>query len=73
MNKLNKNIIQTCLFGAVLFGMSVWCLFKPADSYSDSERRPLAQFPTLSVNSIISGDFMQDFEQSKKKEKKQEN
>lgn len=37
-----------------------WC--KPAGDISDSERRPLAQFPTLSTETILSGKFMTDFE-----------
>ena len=37
-----------------------WC--KPAGDISDSERRPLAQFPEVSVDTILSGKFMTDFE-----------
>ena len=37
-----------------------WC--KPAGDISDSERRPLAQFPALSTETILSGKFMTDFE-----------
>ena len=36
--------------------------FKPAGDISDSERRPLAQFPTVSAETIFGGKFMTDFE-----------
>ena len=39
---------------------AVWC--KPADSVSEAERRKLAQFPEASLNGILSGAFMEDFE-----------
>ncbi len=40
----------------------VWCLFKPADEASDSERRKLAAMPELKLSSILSGSYMEDFE-----------
>ncbi|MBQ8806076.1 MAG: hypothetical protein IJZ68_06285 [Bacteroidaceae bacterium] len=36
--------------------------FKPAGEMSTSERRPLAQFPELSVKTVLSGDFTSKFE-----------
>lgn len=36
--------------------------FKPAGEISVSERRPLAQFPELSVETVLSGDFISKFE-----------
>ena len=60
-NKL-KNIIVTVAFAAVIFGLSLSFILKPADEFSDSERRALLQFPTLSVNNVLSGKFMTDFE-----------
>ncbi len=36
--------------------------FKPAGEISVSERRPLAQFPELSVDTVLSGDFITKFE-----------
>ncbi len=44
------------------FGLSLFSWFKPATEFSDSERRNLAKFPTVSFNNIISGKFMKDFE-----------
>lgn len=56
----NKTVV---ISAAVFFlGFFAWCLFKPADPVSDSERRPLAAMPSFSVSSVMSGKFMQDFE-----------
>ena len=40
--------------------LALW--FGPRTDISDSERRPLASFPDISVKSILSGKFMEDFE-----------
>jgi len=48
--------------------LAVWILltafawFGPAKAESDTERRPLKQFPGVSANSVFSGKFMEDFE-----------
>lgn len=60
--KFNKNFFQTLLFALLVFGMSAWELLSPDKDYTDAERRPLAQFPTVSAESILSGKFMSDFE-----------
>ena len=52
-------VLLTILF---FLGFSVWCILKPADAVSDSERRPLAAMPKLSAASVASGKFMQEFE-----------
>ena len=44
---------------AVLTGLA-W--FSPAEESSVSERRPLAQFPELSTDTILNGKFMTNFE-----------
>lgn len=41
--------------------LSLFAWVKPSESVSDSERRNLAQFPKITVDSILSGDFMEDF------------
>lgn len=52
----------------VIFVFSLWALvtafawFGPKQTLSDAERRPLAQFPTLSPETILGGSFMADFE-----------
>ena len=57
-----KNIVVTVSFAVVVFGLALSFLLKPAEAFSDSERRALLQFPALSENSILSGKFMTDFE-----------
>ena len=42
--------------------LTAFAWFKPAQEMSDAERRPLAQFPELTVETILSGDFMMNFE-----------
>lgn len=57
-----KNIVLTCVMAVFLFSLSVYCWVKPADQFSDSERRKLEPFPKLTWESLMSGDFMTDFE-----------
>ena len=48
---------------AVLWAvLTLWVWFKPAGEISVSERRPLAQFPELSIETVLSGDFISKFE-----------
>lgn len=42
--------------------LAAWAWLKPADTQSDTERRPLAQFPQLSADRLLDGGFMEDFE-----------
>ena len=63
MNTKHKNIVLIVLLTALLFGLSVWCWIKPAEEYSNAERRHLAQFPELSVQSVLlKNRFMDEFE-----------
>lgn len=62
MKKQANNIILIAVMGITLLGLSLWCYIKAPDKYSDSERRALAQAPELTVNSFISGEYMQNFE-----------
>ena len=57
-----KNKILVCLMAAFLLGFSLFSCFKPADEFSDSERRFLKQFPELSVETLLKGKFMSEFE-----------
>ncbi len=57
-----KHILTTTLMAALLFGISLWCLFGEKPDYSDSERRLLAAFPDITLDAIISGEFAGDFE-----------
>ena len=57
-----KNVAVSAVFLVLVFGLCAWFILKPADDFSDSERRFLLKFPEVSVQNILSGKFMQDFE-----------
>ena len=54
-----QHTIVILLLWAALTGFA-W--FGPAKDISDSERRPLAQMPEVSLDSVGNGSFMKDFE-----------
>ena len=56
-----KNIALICVMAAVIFGFSVWCILKPRDKFSDSERRALAEFPELSWEAVFREDTEESF------------
>ena len=48
---------------AVLWiALAIFAWVRPSDAISESERRPLAQFPELSVKTVFNGSFMEKFE-----------
>jgi len=55
-------ITGAALAAALWLGLSVFAWVKSADDSSDAERRKLAQFPKLSVQTVLNGNFMADFE-----------
>ncbi len=57
-----KSVVVTSVMAAVLFGFSVLAWTKEADAFSDSERRELENFPKFSVETMMDGSFMADFE-----------
>lgn len=60
-NKTLKFAGMTLVAGLWLF-LSAWAWLRPADTFSDTERRALAQFPQLEQESLMDGKFMSDFE-----------
>ncbi len=62
MNTENKNKIV--MFACTIFfiGVSFCCWLKPSDTFSFSERRNLHQFPEVSFEKLLSGVFMEDFD-----------
>lgn len=42
--------------------LTLFAWFTPAKELSEAERRPLAQLPTVSFDSVLGGRFMKDFE-----------
>lgn len=63
MNTKIKNIVQVIVLAVFLAVFSFWCWFKPTTEHSASERRDLDKFPELSLNTILSADFMGSFEE----------
>ncbi len=57
-----KNLILIILCVVFVFGFLIWGLIQSDGDISKSERRPLAQFPELSMETIMSGKFMTEFE-----------
>ncbi|MEI3015348.1 MAG: hypothetical protein V8T36_12025 [Ruthenibacterium lactatiformans] len=45
-----------------MFVFALWGICKSDDAVSESERRPLKQFPTLNVEEVLSGRFQSNFE-----------
>lgn len=61
MNK-KKDLAVLFLSGAVMIVLALLACFSPAKQYSDSERRALALFPELNVETVLNGSFTKDFE-----------
>lgn len=58
----HKNIAVSAVFVVLIFGICAGFVLKPPDDFSSSERRLLLKFPEVSVQSVLSGKFMRDFE-----------
>lgn len=58
-----KNIVLCITFGTFLLIFFLLCLFLPKEEYSKSERRPLTKMPELTVERVLNGEFMADFEE----------
>lgn len=62
MTNRTKHIVVTCVMAAFFLVVSLFAWIKPADVFSDSERRNLKQFPEFSFKTVMSGNFMGNFE-----------
>lgn len=62
MKQNRKNFIYSISAGLIFFVLSVMTWFSSSSEFSNTERRPLSQFPDFSVDSLFSGKFMTDFE-----------
>ena len=58
-----KYIVTTIVTAVFLLSVSLLAWLKPADEFSLAERRSLKQFPEISFNTIVSGSFMEKFEE----------
>ena len=57
-----KNKIITIIIAALFVWLSLWNLLGTKNNYSESERRVLAKLPEINLETIVSGDFADDFE-----------
>ncbi len=57
-----KNIITTAVFCLLIFGFSLLCIFHTPLDFSESERRPLAQLPSISPESVLDGTAIKGFD-----------
>lgn len=62
MEKKRQNTFAMVLVATLWLALALWCWLKPSDLISTAERRDLAQFPELSVNTLLEGSFMEKFE-----------
>lgn len=63
MRERLKNAIIVIPIGVIWLMIALFCWIKPSDEISISERRKLEQLPELKLDNILSGEFMNDFEQ----------
>lgn len=61
MKKMRLFGLAALVFLWTVLTLAAW--FSPAEDISETERRKLAQFPELSVKTVLDGDFMTDFEE----------
>lgn len=61
MNKI-RYIVTSLVFCIIVGGFSAWLLIKNPDEISEWERRPLAQLPEVSYETLMEGEFMKGFE-----------
>lgn len=59
-NKL-RTVLTVVSLGIFLAVFSLWAVLKPADASSDAERRSLAQLPSLTGQTLLSGTFADRF------------
>lgn len=58
----SRNIILISVFAGVFLILTGIVFLKPDSEYSKAERRDLKQMPELSVESVLNGHFMSEFE-----------
>ena len=56
-----KNKIVTVVFATLIMLSFFVCIFKPVTEYSSSERKNLADFPKLSLQTLLDKSFQNDF------------
>lgn len=61
MNK--KGMLYSLAVASVFLGLTIMAWVKPIEEFSVTERRPLEQFPDMTVESLMNGNFMGNFEE----------
>ena len=62
MNRKIKDALTLGIAAAFVLMFALWGICKSDDAVSESERRPLKQFPTLNAEEVLSGRFQLNFE-----------
>lgn len=57
-----KNIIVCVIFCLFIFGFFIACILHKPVEYSESERKPLAQFPVINVDTVLDKSAIQGFD-----------
>ena len=61
-NKKKQDIWVVVVIASLFVALSLGCFLKKDGSFSESERRELKQFPLVTMETIMSGEFMDEFE-----------
>ena len=61
MNSRTYSIYTVVVVSVLFLSLSFACLFSPEKDYSESERRALTGFPSVSLQTLANGQFMNDF------------
>lgn len=64
MNKKIKAIASTFTFAAIIFALSISCWLKPDTAFSQSERRELVKKTKPSTDTVLTGVYMESFEEA---------
>lgn len=59
---MKKNVLAAAAICILWLGLAVVAWLSPSKTLSDTERRELQQFPELSGESVLSGEFMENFD-----------
>ena len=64
IGKTNKkqDFILVLIMAILLLSISLWCWCKEDTKSSTSERRLLKEFPKVTMETIMNGEFMEEFE-----------
>ena len=63
MEQKKGKITAMMLVVVLWLALALWAWLRMPGDFSDTERRPLAEFPTWSTKKLQDGSFMSDFEE----------